>query len=101
MTDLGSAGFRAWLQTTDLRRPVSDYATVLRGTIEIWEKTEDDLRKMRDAGRAYRLAEMATSAHRVMCKDGCDDDGNECDAVGQLWLEEMRARKEFWEVLGP
>ena len=56
MTDLGSAGFRAWLQTTDLRRPVSDYETVLRGTIAMWEKTEENLRELEN--------QMATLANR-------------------------------------
>ncbi len=36
----GSAGFNAWLLTTNDQRPLSDYMTVLFGTAAGWAQTE-------------------------------------------------------------
>ncbi len=58
-----------------------------------------ELRKIETTAREFRNAELKNAAHRTNCKNGCDDDGYECDEFGEIWLDEMRKRKVFWDAL--
>ncbi|GAH10674.1 unnamed protein product, partial [marine sediment metagenome] len=48
MTLKVSVGFKAWLDTTDDSRPLSDYRTVLEGTIIQIAQIEDELQQLKE-----------------------------------------------------
>ena len=50
-----SVGFRAWLSTTDDRRPLKEYMTVLEGTAMQMEGLEEKLEALKE--RAERVQE--------------------------------------------
>lgn len=52
-----------------------------------------------EAATEFRNAELRSARHQTTCKNGCNFEGDECDGYGDLWLNEMKKRKLFWDAL--
>ena len=57
------------------------------------------LENIATASEALRMATLAYSAHRSSCKSGCNQEGEECNLGGDLWILELHATNFMWEQL--
>ena len=63
------------------------------------EAEVEGLQEIEKAAKEFRDAELKNASHRTTCKNGCDFDASDCDIFGEMWMDEMRKRVIFWDVL--
>ena len=79
-----------------------DFLKINRFAYDEANEIEDLIEALREETRAakeYQDAELKSAAHSTQCKEGCSDEGDACDTSSDLWLDEMRKRREFWKAL--